>query len=110
MMTEDLKSVELKARLAEASATIEVARRALNDGKVVSLDGLEAHVDITCKGIIALPKDESEVLQPPMLALIDGLEQLSGALGQDHREAEDALNTLNDRQRAQSAYAKNSRG
>ena len=108
MRAEEFKSAELKARLAEASATIDVARRALDDGKVVSLDGLEAHVEITCKGITTLPKAESEELQPPMLALIDSLEQLASALGKDHRETEDALNTLTDRQRAQSAYAKSS--
>ncbi|MCH8172758.1 MAG: hypothetical protein IIA70_05540 [Proteobacteria bacterium] len=46
-------------------------------------------------------------LKPPMLALIDGLEQLSKALGQDHGQTRAALNKLSDRQRAQSAYAKN---
>ncbi len=97
---------ELKARLAEASSTIAVARCALDDGKIVSLEGLEVHVDDTCKGITGLPRTESEELQPAMLALVDDLEQLSRALGQDHRQTEAALNNLSDRQRAQSAYAK----
>lgn len=99
--------VELKVRLVEASNTISVARRALDDGKIVSLDGLEAHVDITCKGIFDLPRSEGQNLRPPMLALIDGLEQLTVALGKDHGSTKAALNKLTDRQRAQSAYAKN---
>lgn len=107
MIAEEFKAEELKARLAEASATIEVARRALDDGKIVSLDGLEAHVDITCKGITDLSNVEGQELRSPMLALIDGLEQLSSALGRDHGQTKAALNNLSDRQRAQSAYLKN---
>lgn len=107
MIAEEFKAEELKARLAEANTTIEVARRALDDGKIVSLDGLEAHVDITCKGITDLSNVEGQELRSPMLALIDGLEQLSSALGQDHGQTKAALNNLSDRQRAQSAYLKN---
>ncbi len=107
MIAGTFKAEELKARLAEAGATIAVARRALDEGKIVDLDGLEQHVDITCEGIAALPGAEGQELKPPMLALIDGLEQLSKALGQDHGRTRAALNKLSDRQRAQSAYAKN---
>lgn len=107
MMTENLKAEDLKARLAQANNTIEMARRALGDGKIVSLDGLEEHVDITCRGITDLSRDEGQALQPTMLALIDGLEQLSSALGEDHRQTETALNGLSDRERAQSAYTQN---
>ena len=108
MNTEQFKAEELRARLTEASATIEVARRALGEGKIVSLDGLEAHVDMTCQGITALPKAEGQALQPTMLALIDGLEQLSRALGRDHGETKSALNKLSNRERAQAAYASKS--
>ena len=107
MMMEDSKAKDLKVRLAEADATIEVARRALDEGKIVSLDGLEEHVDITCRGITALPREEGQALQLPMLALIDGLEKLSKALATDHRQTKSALNGLSDRERAQSAYSKN---
>ncbi len=103
----DFKAEDLKARLSEANATIETARRALGEGKIVSLEGLEEHVDITCQGITALPREEGQALRPTMLALIDGLEQLSKALGDDHRQTESALNGLSDRERAQSAYSKN---
>ena len=103
----DFKAEDLKARLSEANATIETARRALGEGKVVNLDGLEEHVDITCRGITALPGKQGRALQPPMLALIDGLEQLSKALAADHRQTESALAGLSDRERAQSAYSKN---
>ena len=106
MTATQFKAAELKARLAEASATIDVARRSLDEGKIVSLDGLEAHVDITCKGITILPKADGKELQPPMLALIDGLELLSKALGHDHRQTKSALNKLSNRERAQSAYTK----
>ena len=100
------KAEDLKARLSEANATIEVARYALSEGKIVSLDGLEEHVDITCREITALPREEGQALQPTMLALIDGLEQLTKALGEDHRQTESALNDLSDREQAQSAYSK----
>ena len=106
MMVQDFKAEDLKARLAEANATIEMARRALGEGKIVSLEGLEEHVDMTCQRISTLPREEGQALQPPMLALIDGLEQLSKALGEDHRQTESALNGLSDRERAQSAYTK----
>lgn len=109
MITEQFKPGELKARLSEASVTIEIARRALDEGKIVSLDGLEAHVDVTCQGITALPKAEGQALQPTMLALIDGLEQLSQALGRDHGETKSALDKLSNRERAQAAYATNSK-
>ncbi len=105
-MIEDFKAEDLKARLAEANATIEVARRALGEGKIVNLNGLEEHVDMTCRGITALPGEQGRALQPPMLALIDGLEQLSKALGADHRQTASALNGLSERERAQSAYTK----
>ncbi len=105
-MEEEFKTQELKARLAEASATIEVARRALGEGKIVSLDGLEAHVDMTCKGITELRQPEGQALRPAMIALIDGLDQLSKALEQDRGQAKTALNSLSGRERAQSAYTK----
>ena len=101
---------ELKARLAEASATIAVARRALVDGKIVSLDGLEDHVDTTCKQITELPGKEGRALQPTMLALVDDLEKLAVALKGDHKETETALQGLSDRKRAQSAYLKQEKG
>ena len=107
MMVEDFKAKDLETRLTEANATIEVARRALGEGKIVSLEGLEEHVDITCQGITALPREEGQALRPTMLALIDGLEQLSKALATDHRQTESALNGLSDRERAQTAYSKN---
>ena len=109
-MTEDFTAQDLKTRLSEASATIEVARRALGEGRIVSLDGLEDHVDMTCRGITTLPREHGEALQPPMLALIDSLEQLSKALAADHRQTGSALNGLSDRERAQSAYSKNGKG
>lgn len=99
-------SQELKSRLAEANATIAVAHRALGEGKIVSLDGLETHVDITCKAIVELPRDEGQALRPAMMALIDGLDQLTKALEQDHGETKSSLNSLSDRERAQSAYSK----
>jgi hypothetical protein len=105
MNTEQYKAEDLKARLTEASATIEVAHRALSEGKIVSLDGLETHVDITCRGITALPKAEGQALQATMLALIDGLEQLTQALGRDHGETKSALAKLSNRERALAAYA-----
>ena len=107
MIAGTFRAEELKARLAEAGATISVARRALDEGKIVDLDGLEQHVDITCEGIAALPGAAGRELKPPMLALIDGLEQLTAALGKDHSQTKAALNKLSDRQRAQSAYTKN---
>ena len=104
MIAGEFKAEELKARLAEANATIAVARRALDEGKIVSLDGLEAHVNETCSGIIELPKAEGQELRAAMLALIDGLDQLSQALDQDRGRTKADMNKLSDRQRGHSAY------
>lgn len=106
MMTENLRPAELKRRLAEADATIVQAHHALSEGNIVSLEGLEEHVDITCRGITALSREEGRALQPPMLSLIDGLEKLTKVLSEDHRKTKTELNSLGDRERAQSAYTK----
>ncbi len=73
MMVQEFKAEDLKARLAEANATIEMARRALGEGQIVSLEGLEEHVDMTCQRISTLPREEGQALQPPMFRRHAGL-------------------------------------
>lgn len=104
MIAEEFKTEGLKARIAEANATIAVARHALDEGRIVNLDGLEAHVEETCQVIIELPKAEGRKLRSFMLALIDGLDQLAKALEQDRGQTKADINKLSDRQRGHSAY------
>ena len=106
MIAGEFRAEALKARLAEANATIAVARRALDEGKIVNLEGLEAHVDETCHGIVELPRSEGQELRPAMLALIDGLDQLSKALDKERVQTKVDIDKLSDRQRGHSAYLK----
>ena len=101
-----MTAADVKARLAKANATIAVARRALDEGKIVSLDGLKTHVDATCRAVIALPGEEGRALRPAMMALCDELTRLAEGLGREYGDMKSALGELTDRKRAQSAYLK----
>jgi hypothetical protein len=93
-------------RLARASATVAAARGAVDEGKSVDLESLEADVDATCRAIMALPSDEGRGLQPEMVTLSDDLNLLAGALEHEYRAMKQALGELSDRKRAQTAYLK----
>lgn len=107
MASEDLTPDEggqVEEALQKAAAAIGAARTLLDQGNVVDLEGLEAHVESACDAIPALESDEKDRLKPALVALIDGLNGLSEELTSQHAEIAGTLNGLSTRQRAMSAY------
>lgn len=90
--------------LRQAAAAIGAARTLLDQGSIVDLTGLEAHVDRACAAIASLPRPERQPLKPALVALIDGLGGLAGELSAQHREITSALTGIGARHQAVSAY------
>lgn len=94
----------IEAALREAATAIDSARTLLDQGTVIDLNGLEAHVEQACGGIPALPASDRERLKPTLVALIDGLNKLSEQLSTQHQEISGTLQNIGTRTRAVSAY------
>ena len=90
--------------LREAAVAIGAARTLLDQGHVVDLKGLEAHVDSVCVAIAGLPRNDRPPLKPALVALIDGLNALTENLSEQHRELTSALTGIGTRRSALSAY------
>lgn len=82
------------------------ASLAAEKGDVVDLVPLKAEVDSLCKGIAALPKNESKSLQSDIIGMIEELSHLSERLNQGLDIIKQELQSLAERQRAVSAYGK----
>lgn len=108
MNTQSPNSNEAAARvesaLQEASTAIGAARTLLDQGNIVDLSGLEAHVDRACSEILQLPRDQRQPLKPVLVGLIDGLNALADTLTTQHREVSSALTGLGARRKAVAAY------
>lgn len=94
----------VESALREAATAIDVAQTLLSQGGTVDLDGLEAHVEQACSAIPTLPAADRQFLKPALVALIDGLNSLSGRLSAQHREITDTLQSIGTRHKAVSAY------
>lgn len=94
----------IEAALREAATAIDSARTLLDQGTVIDLNGLEAHVEQACGRIPALPAPDRERLKPILVALIDGLNKLSEQLSTQHQEISGTLQNIGTRTRAVSAY------
>ena len=94
----------IEAALREAATAIDSARTLLDQGTVIDLNGLEAHVEQACGRIPALPAPDRERLKPTLVALIDGLNRLSEKLTEQHQEISGTLQNIGTRTRAVSAY------
>lgn len=95
---------QVEEALQKAAAAIGAAQTLLDQGNVVDLEGLEAHVESACDAIPTLQPDERNRLKPALVALIDGLNGLSDELTSQHAEIAGTLKGMGDRQRAMSAY------
>lgn len=94
----------IEAALREAATAIDTARTLLDQGTIIDLNGLETHVEQACDGIPALPAPDRARLKPTLVALIDGLNQLSEQLSAQHKEVSGTLQNIGARTRAASAY------
>lgn len=94
----------IEAALREAATAIDTARTLLDQGTIIDLNGLETHVEQACDGIPALPAPDRARLKPTLVALIDGLNQLSEQLSTQHKEVSGTLQDIGARTRAASAY------
>jgi hypothetical protein len=83
-------------RLAEIADAVAAARRALADGAVIDISGLDAAVSEVCTAAQALPADERRALADGLASLADALDQLAADIV---RQAEAAR-----RRQAQEAY------
>lgn len=94
----------IETALREAATAIDTARTLLGQGTIVDLNGLEEHVEKACGGIPALAAPDRARLKPTLVALIDGLNQLSEQLSVQHKEISGTLQNIGTRTRAVSAY------
>lgn len=94
----------IEAALREAATAIDTARSLLDQGTIIDLNGLEAHVEQACDGIPALPAPDRARLKPTLVALIDGLNHLSEQLSAQHKEVSGTLQDIGARTRAATAY------
>jgi len=88
--------VTLKQELAEIAAAVDEARRAVAEGAMVEIDGLDAAVAKVCDGAQNAPVDERSALAQDLVALAEALD----ALATDIQRQSDAV----ERQRASLAY------
>lgn len=95
---------KIESALREAAAAIGAARTLLEQGNVVDLQGLEAHVERACNAIPGLASDARERLKPALVALIDGLNGLGTQLSAQHQEISGTLQGISTRRQAVSAY------
>jgi hydrogenase maturation factor HypF (carbamoyltransferase family) len=102
----DKATLRVEETLREAATAIGAARTLLDQGHVVDLKGLEAHVDGACSAIAALPREKRLPLKPALVALIDGLNALADHLSVQHKELTAALTGIGARRNALSAYGK----
>jgi hypothetical protein len=88
--------VTLKQELAEIAAAVDEARRAVAEGAMVEIDGLDTAVAKVCEGAQSAPAEERSALAQDLVALAEALD----ALATDIQRQSDAV----ERQRASSAY------
>lgn len=94
----------VEGALQDAATAIGVARTLLDQGNIIDLEGLEAHVEQACSAIPGLATSDKEKLKPALVALIDGLNTLSEQLSDQHRRISGSLQDIGTRHRAVSAY------
>jgi hypothetical protein len=95
----------LTREIAGVSAIITAARGMVNDGKAVNLQPLEAEMRRLCAAVETMPRTDSSLLEPRLLALIDELDKLFNAIASQHSELKSELADLALRDRAANAYA-----
>jgi hypothetical protein len=95
----------LTREIAGISAIITAARGMVGDGKAVNLQPLEAEMRRLCAAVEIMPRDESRVFEPRLLALIDDLDKLFNAIANQHSALKNELSDLALRDRATTAYA-----
>ena len=101
-----MKANGVKQGLAQSSARVAAARRALENGSPMELDELAQIVDSACSGLAELPGAQAKAFQPQLMALFDDLDGLTKAMWSEHEALKQLLGDLETRQRARSAYRK----
>ena len=100
-MTEVAK---VEDQLQEATVAVGAAGTLIGQGQVVDLIGLERHVDQICANIAGLSPDKCASLKPGLILLIDGLNNLTRQLSDQHQNVASQLQGLSSHRKASSAY------
>ncbi len=99
-----MSAADIRTRLTEVSAVVCMARSLLADGKPVDLSSLQSRVESLCSAMIALPRDDREVIKPNLVALMDELGQLAETVRVQHAALAQRLASVVRGQRAAGAY------
>ena len=99
-------SANLRAQLGEAAGLIDGFRRSAEAGMDIDLTGLDRSVEAMCAEIARLPEPERPALKEALIALLDEMNALVGALEAQQREISQGLKGIASRQRAVTAYGK----
>ena len=76
---------QVEDQLQEATVAVDAAGTLVGQGRVIDLVGLERHVDQICANIAALPPAKCASLKPGLIVLIDGLNNLTRQLSDQHQ-------------------------
>jgi hypothetical protein len=94
----------LGAELQSITNQIVHARNALGKGEVADLSSFEGRVSRLCEDLRQLPAAESEGLKSALLAMIEELNGLEGALKDGLAHVKSQIGEATERQRALQAY------
>jgi len=98
----DISKVE--DQLQEATVAVDAAGTLIGQDQVVDLIGLERHVDQICANIAELSPAKCASLKPRLIMLIDGLNNLTRRLSDQHENVAGQLQGLTSHRKASSAY------
>ena len=96
----------ISAELERTGTIVDGFRDCARSGRTVDLSGLERNVETLCQAIAALPTAHRAPLKPRLVDLIDRVNSLVSALGEQQQAISESMKGVTSRHRAMSAYGK----
>jgi len=97
-------NTELSREMEAVEAVIQRAQADLAAGRAVDVSPLEGRISVLCEHLAAVPPEDSQAVQPRVLALIDDFSHLAREIESRMAELKEVLKDTSGRARALNAY------